>query len=284
MSKFSVIVTVVMLVLSISAFGVYLYSDVYSEITDEYPEIALKNDILSLSVTSTEKDYLENVTAHDAEDGDITENVIVESISPFDENKVRTVTYVACDSANHVVKKTCSLIYTDYTPPTIKQTQPLRLQKGGKTDGILKAFTATDVIDGDLTGKIKIESMPSTDEEGFFPVSISVTNSAGDTSTVTVMCEVLSEPKKAPTVYLTDYIVYKKSESFDPMSYVDKVSSAVIKTIDGHLTEETIDISNVYWECDTDLTTADPGSYIVTFWTENSAGIIGYTYMTVIIN
>ncbi|HPU18481.1 MAG TPA: hypothetical protein PLZ27_07400 [Bacillota bacterium] len=105
MSKFSVIVTVMMLVLSISAFGVYLYSDIYSEITDEYPEIALKNDILSLSVTSTEKDYLENVTAHDAEDGDITENVIVESISPFDENKVRTVTYVACDSANHVVKK-----------------------------------------------------------------------------------------------------------------------------------------------------------------------------------
>lgn len=126
--------------------------------------------------------------------------------------------------------------------------------------------------------------MPSTDEEGVFPVYISVTNSAGDTSTVTVMCEVLSEPKKAPTVYLTDYIVYTKSESFDPMSYVEKVSSAVIKTTDGRLTEETIDISDVYWECDTDITAADPGSYIVTFWTENSAGIIGYTYMTVIIN
>lgn len=66
------------------------------------------------------------------------------------------------------------------------------------------------------------------------------------------------------------------------MSYVDRVSSSVIKTIDGRLTEETIDISDVYWECDTDITTAVPGSYIVTFWTENSAGIIGYTYMTVI--
>jgi hypothetical protein len=282
MSRFAVTVTIVALVLSTSAFGAYLFFDAHLKSADEYPVITLKNDVLSLSVTSTEKDFLENVKAHDAEDGDITKNVIVESISPFDENGVRTVTYVACDSANHVVKKTCSLHYTDYTPPTIKQTQPLRFQKGGKTDGILKAFTATDVIDGDLTGKIKIESMPSTDEEGVFPAFISVTNSAGDTSTVTVMYEVLSEPKKAPTVYLTDYITYTKNESFDPMSYVDRVSSSVIKTIDGRLTEETIDISDVYWECDTDITTAVPGSYIVTFWTENSAGIIGYTYMTVI--
>ena len=57
-------VTIVALVLSISAFGAYLFFDAHLKSADEYPVITLKNDVLSLSVTSTEKDFLEKRPKH----------------------------------------------------------------------------------------------------------------------------------------------------------------------------------------------------------------------------
>ena len=59
---------------------------------------------------------------------------------------------------------------------------------------ILACFKATDVIDGDISEKIKIESIDTSSNSinsGIFPVELSVTNSCGDTvyleSTVTLI-------------------------------------------------------------------------------------------------
>ena len=83
------------------------------------PELTLPQTVLSVDVKADDHQLLQDIKAVDKEDGDLTDKVFIESISSFNENKERTVTYGVFDSDDHLVKATRQIKYTDYQEPTI---------------------------------------------------------------------------------------------------------------------------------------------------------------------
>ena len=138
-------------------------------------------------------DLLSGILATDIEDGDLSLDVIIESmsnviISEDKKTKVKTVTrditYVVCDSDDNVTKVTKEIKYLDYKEPVIESVDKVPVIRERKYADVLACFKATDVIDGDISDLIKIESLDSSRENirrGVFPVVLSVTNSCGDT-------------------------------------------------------------------------------------------------------
>ena len=143
---------------------------------------------------STQQELLVGVSAYDAEDGDLSTDIIIEKMSNIIKGNRREITYVVCDSDNNVTKVAKEITYTDYKKPVIKPVSDVPVIKERKYADILACFKATDVIDGDISSKIRIDSIDTSRDSinrGVFPVTLSVTNSCGDIayleSTVTLV-------------------------------------------------------------------------------------------------
>lgn len=173
------------LLLIFGLFGVYYYNRVI-KVNVNYPVIEFKDNYKkTVSVRSTEEDLLKYVTATDIEDGDISDNVIVEQMSNLIDGNRREVVYSVCDSDNHVTKITNEITYSDYTSPVIEPIEEDPVINERKYTAVRSCFKATDVIDGDISNKIKIVSIDTskgTSTRGVFPVTLTVTNSCGDVS------------------------------------------------------------------------------------------------------
>lgn len=157
------------------------------------PVITIDENSNSFSVKADEDELFKGVSATDKEDGNVSDDMIIESISQlFDGNK-RTVTYVAFDSSNHVVKLDRDITYTDYVSPQFTSPKEISVPTGRSTE-ILAKLTATDCIDGDISDQIKLEVNNVTPGlPGQYPVKISVTNSCGDVSTRDIVVTVTGE-------------------------------------------------------------------------------------------
>ena len=68
------------------------------------PVIMLPEKAIVYENGMAEEKLLEGITAYDAEDGDVTDSLLVEKISEAADGRV-IVTYAAVDSANHVTQK-----------------------------------------------------------------------------------------------------------------------------------------------------------------------------------
>lgn len=85
------------------------------------------------------------------------------------------------DSDAHVAHRTRTVRYTDYAPPKFALSRELRYSVGTAVQ-IRDRLTATDLIDGDVSERIKVTSSGlSAYAEGTYPVTFEVTNSLGDT-------------------------------------------------------------------------------------------------------
>lgn len=179
------VVRILGLLLIFGLFGVYYYNRVI-KVNINFPVIEFKEDYKeTISVRSTDEDLLEYVTATDVEDGDISKDVIVEQMSNLIEGNRREVVYSVCDSDNHVTKVTKEITYRDYIPPVIEPIEEEPIINERKYTAVRDCFRATDVIDGDISDKIKIVSIDTskgTTTRGVFPVTLTVTNSCGDVS------------------------------------------------------------------------------------------------------
>lgn len=176
------IILIIIVLIIFVMFGFYFVSSRNST-WDSPPEIIFEDDINNeLSVDVTEHEIFKGVTAIDKEDGDVTDNMIIESISPFTSNNIRIITYVAFDSSNNVTKETRKISYTDYTSPKIIELSKPEITEQ-KVSEILKFFKAEDVIDGDISEKIKVINLTQrTNNPNIFDLELSVTNSCGDTT------------------------------------------------------------------------------------------------------
>ena len=76
----------------ILALSVFITYSVYTMMNTDKdgPKITVKNDLLKISVKDPEKDLLDGIQAKDAKDGDVSNTLIVESISNFT-NKIMRV-------------------------------------------------------------------------------------------------------------------------------------------------------------------------------------------------
>lgn len=179
--SFAIIASIVIVI----AFGVYYYQkEVVKNINP--PQIIFPGDFKDeISVKTVKDQLLKNVTAFDKEDGDLSKEIIIEKMSNITDDNTRDITYVVCDSDNNVTKVKKTITYNDYKSPVISSLEITPTITERTYSSILACFTATDVIDGDISEKIKISSIDTSEEsiaKSIFPVVLSVTNSCGDVS------------------------------------------------------------------------------------------------------
>ena len=252
----------------------YTQKQFFTDITP--PVITCDSDVIEVSVRSTDDKLLAGVTATDDVDGDITENVLIKSVSRLIGNQTAKITYIVFDSSDNMATLSREIKYTDYEKPHFKLTKPL-LYNMNETVVLKDRLFANDVIDGDISSAIKVTtSALGNTVEGFYHLTVQVTNSLGDTTVLPLTVIIYSPSSYDPCIELTDYLVYlDQGDEFDPMDYVAAVYE---KRYD---TQVISDFSKVTAEHDVD--TSRPGEYTVIYGYENNDGYTYYAVQTVVV-
>lgn len=188
------------------------------------PVISVEGEKLEVSIHDGEDILLEGITAADKKDGDVTSSVIVENISGFYGDNLRTVTYAAFDSDNHISKAQRELSYTDYTSPRFELTGSLRF-RAGETVNIDQIVSASDCLDGDLSNKIKIRMDTAINNRvtGFYKIEYEVMNSAGDLTVLPIDIEIYEPYDNEVELNLDEYLVYYTGETIDYEAFLKSV-------------------------------------------------------------
>lgn len=204
-------------VLSLAAFIGY---NIYSRIIQDNvpPTITAESDTVSVSVEEEDDSALyQGLSAEDNRDGDLTDSIRISSMSNFTEPGKREVTYAVFDSSNQGATLTRTLEYTDYTSPRIQLSAPLRYTLDEMADvNLTENMSVEDCLDGNITSQIRASYNDAVyvQQAGDYPVTVQVSNSAGDTCTVglTVTVTDPSDEHEGDKYYplLSRYIVYAK--------------------------------------------------------------------------
>lgn len=243
--------------------GYLLYAMVISD--SEPPKVVCDSDRITVSVTASDDELLEGVTASDNRDGNVTDSVVIESISAF-AGEERIIVYAAVDKMGNVGRAQRVLEYTDYEAPRFGLEAPLRFCAGISPD-LTQYITADSTLDGDLTGKVKysMDSMIDVSEAGTYEVEYSVADSTGTISYLPVTVELYDPIVERGTVELTDYLVYvEQGSDFDESDYFEDSS------IDGDL------------DIDSDVDTDEEGIYTVDY-TVTDGEYVGMSRLVVIV-
>ena len=237
-----------------------------------YPEIIIENDIIDVSLDADRSELLTGVTAYDEKDGDITDKIIIESISRFTEKGVSVVKYSVCDNDNHSSSAQRKIRYADYTSPHFTLSDSLVF---GVSENISIRYIlgAVDCIDGDISDKVIITAIEySSQTAGTYNISEKVTNSKGDKITLRLPIYIEQISLSSPEIVLKDYLMYVKTgDSVD---------------IDGNLLSATSydgeDLRDAV-VTDTNINTSVPGQYEVHYRCTDSAGRSCHKVLTVIV-
>lgn len=186
--------------------GTWTFSP-YAIALNQIPTIDAKDQVLTVNDSF---DPMQGVSAHDEEEGDLTEKVeVIENNVPTDENKKTTkegsytVTYKVSDSQGASSIKTITVVVNpvmeelNHIPYITAEDQMLTI---GDPLNLFYHVSAMDDEDGDLTGSVKlVKSTVPVDENGntikagAYTVIYSVSDSQGASSTKTV--SVVVNPK-----------------------------------------------------------------------------------------
>lgn len=223
--KFIRFLSVLIFVASVVLFGKYKEEAMKNEDTMS-PVITMDSETITVNSSADRGVLLEGVTAKDQQDGDVSDSLIVESMSNFIEKGRRTITIAAFDSSNNISKVTREVIYSDYISPKFSLDEPCSFPLD--TQNMLQSIEAADELDGDLTSRIKMstEYYVQVDKPGLYPMVFTVANSAGDVSKLPVTIEIYDPLIKAsqPEIVLSEYLIYiDKSENIQPWDYVEEI-------------------------------------------------------------
>ena len=132
-----------------------------------------------------------NVTASDAEDGDITNKIVVtENTVNVNVAGTYKVTYSVTDSSNNTITKSINVVVKENNAPVINVSDNT-IYVGDSFDPKANV-TASDAEDGDITNKIEvIENTVNTEVAGTYKVVYSVTDSKNKTTTKEITIEVI---------------------------------------------------------------------------------------------
>ena len=246
-----------------------------SNVDSTVPVIQMSQNQIEVSVKD-KKALLKGVIAKDAKDGDITNKIVVESISKFVDKKehICNVTYAVSNSGGHVAKASRKVKFIYYTSPRFVLKKPLCLETGSDT-GVEDIIGAKDIIDGDISNKVKILSSDiSTNISGDNTVTAQVTNSLGDTVKLKATVIIKQQNNISPTIQLKKNIEYiKKDEEFDAKSFIKSVED-----IDG----KSMEIGSVKIKSSS-VKTNKVGCYTVEYSVVDHNGNEGTAYLTVMV-
>ena len=156
------------------------------------PVITLTEDTAEFWIPGTE--YAEpGFVAYDEYDGDITHLVTVEQTGNI-------ITYAVEDSSGNRATAQRVLTEGDIVPPQIslngEQEVVVHLARPYEEPG----FTATDDRDGDITQKVVVEGTVDSYTAGSYPITYTVTDSFGNTTSVVRTVKVEPAPMIEPVV------------------------------------------------------------------------------------
>lgn len=196
------------------------------------PVIEMESDSITVSVEEGDEAILEGVRATDGKDGDITKNLFIESRTTFLDKGRFNVTIAVSDDDNHIAKATREVIYQDYKSPQFSLSGPLKFQTDRETQddlNIAKNLSAKDVIDGNISNRIKISSDYSITSAtpGDYHMEFIVSNSMGDISRLPVTVTIYSSVQEngLPKILLTKYLVNTAvGNRVDIVSLIDQIN------------------------------------------------------------
>ena len=238
------------------------------------PVITGPKEPLRISCNYTEDELLAGLEAHDEEDGDLTDEIMVSNFSRLLEKGTCKVNYVVFDSANQPATFSREVIFTDYRSPEFILSKPLVFQKNSN-ENIFGNIGAKDILDGDISSLVRItDSNVNMLEAGNYSVKVEVTNSFGDTVQHILPVHILEIVDSKVVITLTEGIVYIKAGSaFDPAKYISGVANTDGTELDKSIV--TYDSSMLNLET--------PGIYEVYYTAEQHATSKGFTALTVIV-
>lgn len=234
------------------------------------PEIFCEAGVLEVNFSCSEADLLAGVTARDGQDGDLTQHIIVASVSKLITNDTAKVTYLVFDSDDNMASYVRRIRYRDYCKPTFEVRQPLIYTTTEEVD-LLSRLYAYDERDGDISNQIRVSTLAATDNPELFDITIQVTNSVGDTASLKLPVLRMRENPMRPEIQLTEQLIYTTLDTeFDPNSYLEEVSVFGVA-----LPKEDVKCQNL-------VDTSTPGTYQV-FYSCTAEGVTGMAVLTVVV-
>lgn len=270
MKPFRIIISIAFVFVTIASLSVFISEKINTDKT--VPKITVEGDLIEVSLKATDEELLKGITAQDEKDGDLTKEVIVESVSGFTEKGVCKVTYAVCDSNNNIAKATRKIKYKGYESPKFEVTKNLCFSLYERID-ISQSIAAVDCLEGNISSEVIVtaENTPNG-TPGIFTLNASVTNKKGDTSTIELPLIVEDRELYSPVIELKEYLVYtNKGKSVDFNSYIVDALDAEGKSINKNVSVE----SNVDFNKE--------GTYHVHYYATDKRDRRGHSVMTVIV-
>lgn len=264
------ICTVIIFVASL-LFSSWVNYQYYSAQNTDYPVLTNSIDAPEISVQELPDALFQGLTATDETDGDLTEKIMVASMSHFLEPGTVNVKYVVFDSHNNAASLSRRVHFTDYQSPRFSLDKTPIYRVGSSFD-LLDHLTVTDCIEGDISDRIRvISNMVHNYSEGIYPVLLEVSNSFGDTAQLSVLVHYTSKESNV-SIKLHQYVVYlQQGDSFDPHQWIASVTDQNLSTLDpGKI------------EIQGNLDVETPGTYQLVYSYANG-GLTGKTAITVIV-
>ena len=197
---------------------------------DQAPTISFA-DALYLHLGQKSFNLMDGVSAHDVEDGDLTNKVVYANTVDINTEGTYQVTYQVADSAGHKTSATRDVVVTN-DAPVIHVLGDNQTEVGHAFD-LLQGVTADDYQDGDLTTEIKVAGNVDTSKPGDYELTYAVTDKNG---TVTTLKRSVTVFATAPTLDVSKVPTeLKVGDQFNPKANVTAVSpyGDVIVAVDG---------------------------------------------------
>lgn len=250
----------ILIILLVVIGAVYLFVTVEGKLMADTvpPVISFSSSEIQISVHDPDTALLAGVSAKDNRDGDLSSRILIGGISKLITENTAKVSYLVFDSSDNMASAERIVRYTDYSRPALSLQGSLIFPLGGAVSLDGKVM-AEDVIDGDISGQIRVSAMDaSAFQEGTYSITVSVTNSVGDTAEMLLPLVVTEKGLQDGEILLSDYLVHiPQGGKFNPMDYPSTAVDAAGRTVS--------------WDkitCTNPVNTDVPGMYCVLYSAE----------------
>ena len=243
------------------------------------PVITSDTDEIQIPCRYSKEDLIQGLAAYDAEDGYITEKILIGGFSDFTERGVSSLEYAVYDKDGNIAVYSRKVVFVDYVPPRITMSDPWVFKPVYNAYNIPSMYLiGTDMLDGDISKHILITSNDiDFSEPGKYTASIYLKNSFGDEVNMDLPIHVLDPLQNGYVIELSDPLIYtKKGEAIRP-----EENFIVVRN---EYTNEVIPAGEYELTIHSDVDTSRDGIYEIRFSAVSYDGVqCGETWMTVIV-
>ncbi len=243
------------------------------------PVISSDVDEIQIPCAYKKEDLLQGLTAIDAEDGNITEKILIGGFSDFTERGVSSLEYAVYDKDGNIGTFIRKVKFSDYTPPRIIIFSPFVFKATSNKYNMPSLYLeGWDKLDGDISKHLLITSdTVDYSEPGNYTASVYLKNSFGDTVNMDLPIHILDPGKNGYAIELKEPMIYvNKGAAVNPEEYIVAVRNEYTNTI----------IPREYYELRiySGVDTSKDGIYEIQYSAISSDGTQqGETWMTVVV-